>query len=31
MQKATLKKRVHELIAANDDEIIRAVYILFAG
>ena len=28
MQKATLKKRVHELIDANDDEIISAVYIL---
>ncbi|MBC7511664.1 MAG: hypothetical protein H7320_23410 [Ferruginibacter sp.] len=28
MQKATLKKRVHELIDANDDEIISAIYIL---
>lgn len=28
MQKATLKKRVHELIDASDDEIISAIYIL---
>lgn len=28
MQKATLKKRVHELIDPNDDEIISAIYIL---
>lgn len=28
MQKTTLKKRVHELIDPNDDEIISAIYIL---
>ena len=31
MQKAELRKRIHEIIDASDDEVVRAVYMLLQG